>query len=99
MKLKVHRFDPGPTEQSPFTLLLTKGTKVIGYNFNIEQHDTLVCIEDDSMSEKEKRTFQWIMDGDIVENLEDYKYLGTRNGYRYLFEITGKEVNDYCNIH
>jgi len=92
MKLKIHGFDPGPTEQSPFALLLTKGTKVIGFNFSIEQHDTLVCIEDDSMSEKEKRTFQWIMDGDIIENLEDYKYLGTSNGYRYLFEITGKEV-------
>jgi len=73
-------------------LFSTKETKVIGYNFSIEQHDILVCIEDDSMSEKQKRTFQWIMDGDIVENLEDYKYLGTRNGYRYLFEITGKEV-------
>jgi hypothetical protein len=32
------------------------------------------------------------MDGDIIENLEDYKYLGTRNSHRYLFEITGKEV-------
>ncbi len=92
MKLKVHRFDPGPSEQSPFTLLLIKGTRVIGYNFSMDQHDTLVCIEDDSISEKEKRTFQWIMNGDIIENLEDYKYLGTRNGYRYLFEITGKEV-------
>jgi hypothetical protein len=92
MKLKVHRFDPGPNEQNPFTLLLTKGTKVISYNFSIDQHDTLVCIEDDFISEKEKRSFQWIMDGDIIENLEDYKYLGTRNGYRYLFEITGKEV-------
>ncbi|CAN5714281.1 hypothetical protein BH23THE1_BH23THE1_21630 [soil metagenome] len=43
-------------------------------------------------SEKEKRTFQWIMDGDIIENLEDCKCLGTRNGYRCLFEITGKGV-------
>ena len=58
MKLKVHRFDPGPNEQNPFTLLLTKGTKVISYNFSIDQHDTLVCIEDDSISEKEKRSFQ-----------------------------------------
>ena len=57
MKLKVHRFDPGPTEQSPFTLLLTKGTKVIGYNYSIGQHDTLVCIEDDSISEKKKELF------------------------------------------
>ena len=92
MKLKVHRFDPRSNEQSPFTLLLTKGTKVIDYNFSMDQNDTLVCIEDDSISEKEKRTFQWIMDGDIIENLEDYKYLGTKNGYRYLFEIMGKEV-------
>ncbi len=92
MKLKVHRFDPGPNEQSPFTLLLTKGTKVIGYNFSMDQQDTLVCIEDDSISEKEKRTFQWIMDGDIIENVEYYKYLGKRYGYMYLFEITGKEV-------
>ena len=92
MKLKIHRFDPGSNEQSPFTLLLTKGTKVIDYNFSMDQYDTLVCIEDDSISEKEKRTFQWIMDGDIIENLEDYKYLGTKNGYRYSFEIMGKEV-------
>ena len=28
----------------------------------------------------------------IIENLENYKYLGTRNGHRYLFEIAGKEV-------
>ena len=91
MKLKVHRFDPGPNEQNPFTLLLTKGTKVISYNFSIDQHDTLVCIEDASISEKEK-SFQWIRDGDVIENLEGYKFLETRNGYRYLFEITGKEV-------
>jgi len=90
MKLKVHRFDPGSNEQSPFTLLLIKGTKVIGYNFSMDQHNTLVCIEDDSISEKEKRTFQWIKDGEIIENLEEYEYLGTRDGYRYLFEITGK---------
>jgi len=90
MKLKVNRFDPGSNEQSPFTLLLIKGTKVIGYNFSMDQHDTLVCIEDDSISEKEKRTFQWIKDGEIIENLEEYEYLGTRDGYRYLFEITGK---------
>ncbi|HKX96254.1 MAG TPA: hypothetical protein VJL78_00295 [Candidatus Nitrosocosmicus sp.] len=57
MKLKVHRFDPGPNEQNPFTLLLTKGTKVISYNFSIDQHDTLVCIEDDSISEKKKEVF------------------------------------------
>ena len=91
MRLKIYEFDPRPNDQSPFTLLLTKGTKVLGYNFSIDQHDTLVCIEDDSISEKEKRTFQWIMDGDIIENLEN-KYLGTRNGHRYLFEIAGKEV-------
>ena len=92
MRLKIYEFDPRPNDQSPFTLLLTKGTKVLGYNFSIDQLDTLVSIEDDSIFEKEKRTFQWIMDGDIIENLEDYIYLGTRNGYRYLFEITGKEV-------
>ena len=57
MKLKVHRFDPGPNEQNPFTLLLTKGTKVISYNFSIDQHDTLVCIEDDSISKKKKEVF------------------------------------------
>jgi hypothetical protein len=57
----------------------------------MDQYDTLICIEDDSIIQKEKRTFQWIMDGDIIENLEDYRYLGTRNGYRYLFEITGKD--------
>ncbi|TVP40607.1 hypothetical protein NARC_70189 [Candidatus Nitrosocosmicus arcticus] len=33
MELIVHRFDPRPNDQSPFTLLLTKGTEVIGYNF------------------------------------------------------------------
>ncbi|MDQ3083446.1 MAG: hypothetical protein M3Q77_01365 [Thermoproteota archaeon] len=49
-------------------------------------------MEDDTISEKEKRTFQWIMYGDIIENLEDYRYLGTSNGYRYLFEITGKDL-------
>ena len=92
MRLIIHRFDPKPNDQSPFTLLLTKGTKVLGYNFSMNQQHTLVCIEDDSIREKEKRTFQWIRDGDVVENLEDYKYLGTRNGYRYLFEITGKEI-------
>jgi hypothetical protein len=92
MRLKIYEFDPRPNDQSPFTLILTKGTKVLGYNFSIDQHDTLVCIEDDSISEKEKRTFQWIMDGEIIENLENYKYLGTRNGHRYLFEIAGKEV-------
>src|SRR5262245_19024571 len=70
MKLKVHRFDPGSNEQSPFTLLLTKGTKAIGYNFRMDQYDTLVCIEDDSISKKEKRTLQWIMDDNIIENLE-----------------------------
>ena len=93
MRLKIHRFDPRPNDQSPFTLLFTKGTKILCYNFSMNQHDTLVCIEDDSISEKEKRTFQWIKDGDIIENLEDYKYLGTRDGYRYLFEITGKGVD------
>ena len=92
MRLKIYEFDPRPNDQSPFTLLLTKGTKVLGYNFSIDQHNTLICIEDDSISEKEKRTFQWIMDGDIIENLENYKYLGSRNGHRYLFEIAGKEV-------
>ena len=92
MRLIIHRFDPKPNDQSPFTLLLTKGTKVLGYNFSMNQQHTLVCIEDDSVREKEKRTFQWIRDGDVVENLEDYEYLGTRNGYRYLFEITGKEI-------
>ncbi|HKX97074.1 MAG TPA: hypothetical protein VJL78_04490 [Candidatus Nitrosocosmicus sp.] len=92
MRLIIHRFDPKPNDQSPFTLLLTKGTKVLGYNFSMNQQHTLVCIEDDSVREKEKRTFQWIRDGDVIENLEDYKYLGTRNGYRYLFEITGKEI-------
>jgi hypothetical protein len=65
---------------------------VLGYHFSIDQHDTLVCIENDSISEKEKRTFQWMMDGDILENLENYKYLGTSSGHRYLFEIAGKEV-------
>ena len=64
---------------------------MIGYNFSMDQYDTLICIEDDSIIQKEKRTFQWIMDGEIIENLEDYRYLGTRNGYRYLFEITGKD--------
>jgi len=92
MRLIIHRFDPKPNDQSPFTLLLTKGTKVLGYNFSMNQQHTLVCIEDDSVREKEKKTFQWIRDGDVIENLEDYKYLGTRNGYRYLFEITGKEI-------
>ena len=92
MRLIIHRFDPKPNDQSPFTLLLTKGTKVLGYNFSMNQQHTLVCIEDDSIREKEKRTFQWIRDGDVIENLEDHKYLGTRNGYRYLFEITGKEI-------
>lgn len=92
MRLIIHRFDPKPNDQSPFTLLLTKGTKVLGYDFSMNQQHTLVCIEDDSIREKEKRTFQWIRDGDVIENLEDYKYLGTRNGYRYLFEITGKEI-------
>jgi hypothetical protein len=92
MRLKIYEFNPRPNDQSPFTLLLTKGTKVIGYNFSIEQHDTLVCIEDDSISEKEKSTFQWIMDGDIIENLENNECLGTRNGYRYQFEIARKEV-------
>ena len=84
MRLKINRFDPRPNEQNPFTLLFTKGTKVISYNFSINQHDTLVCIEDDSISEKEKRTFQWIRGGDIIENLQDYKYLGTR-GWLSLF--------------
>jgi hypothetical protein len=92
MRLIIHRFDPKPNDQSPFTLLLTKGTKVLGYNFSMNQQHTLVCIEDDSVREKEKRIFQWIRDGDVIENLEDFKYLGTRNGYRYLFEITGKEI-------
>ena len=92
MRLIIHRFDPKPNDQSPFTLLLTKGTKVLGYNFSMNQQHTLVCIEDDSVREKEKRTFQWIRDGDVIENLEDYKYLGTRSRDRYLFEITGKET-------
>ena len=39
------------------------------------------------------------MDGDMMENLEDYKYkyqyFGTRNGYRYLDEIIGKEIEDF----
>ena len=39
------------------------------------------------------------MDGDIIENLEDYKYLGTKNGYRYLFEIMGKEVEWFIVIY
>ena len=92
MRLKIHRFDPRPNDQSPFTLLFTKGTKVISYNFSMNQYDSLICIEDDFISEKEIRTFQRIRDGDIIENLEDYENLGTRDGYRYLFKITGKEV-------
>jgi hypothetical protein len=92
MRLKIHRFDLRPNDQSPFTLLFTKGTKVISYNFSMNQYGPLICIEDDFISEKEIRTFQWIRDGDIIENLEDYENLGTRDGYRYLFEITGKEV-------
>ena len=31
------------------------------------------------------------MDGDIIENLEDYRYLGARNGYPYLYEIREKD--------
>lgn len=46
---------------------------MIGYHSSIDQHDLLVGIEDDSIIEK-KRTFQWIMDGEMMENLEDYKY-------------------------
>ena len=49
MRLKIHRFDPRPNDQSPFTLLFTKGIKVLCYNFNMDQHDTLVFIEDNSM--------------------------------------------------
>jgi hypothetical protein len=30
------------------------------------------------------------MDGEIIEKLKDYGYLGARNGYRHLFEITGR---------
>ena len=47
---------------------LTKGIKVVSYNISIDQHNTLICIEDDSISENEKRTFQWIIDGHMMRS-------------------------------
>lgn len=88
MRLRIKVINEPDSLKEPFSIEFNKGSKILGFHSDDYQDKILVCLENERTDEKELRTFQFFSDGDELSNVQDLRYLGTRNSSsRYLFEL------------
>lgn len=88
MRLRIKVINEPDSLKEPFSIEFNKGSKILGFHSDDYQDKILVYLENERTDEKELRTFQFFSDGDELLNVQDLRYLGTRNSSsRYLFEL------------
>ncbi|MDR4489820.1 MAG: hypothetical protein R2685_02815 [Candidatus Nitrosocosmicus sp.] len=88
MRLRIKVINEPDSLKEPFSIEFKKGCKILGFHSDDYQDKILVYLENERTEEKELRTFQFFSDGDILSDVQDLIYLGTRNSSsRYLFEL------------